>query len=47
YWVPLESVIEFKRDVYRMALNELSHHLNHDHPRRSANKPAAETRQVG
>ena len=47
YWVPLESVIEFKRDVYRMALNELSHHLNHDHPRRSVNKPAAETRQVG
>lgn len=24
YWVPLESVIEFKRTVYRDALNELS-----------------------
>ena len=24
YWVPLDSVIEFKRDVYRLALNELS-----------------------
>lgn len=24
YWVPLESVIEFKREVYRHALNELS-----------------------
>ncbi len=24
YWVPLESVIEFKRDVYTSALNELS-----------------------
>lgn len=27
YWVPMDSVIEFKRDVYRMALNELSSHL--------------------
>jgi putative (di)nucleoside polyphosphate hydrolase len=24
YWVPLESVIEFKREVYQRALNELS-----------------------
>jgi putative (di)nucleoside polyphosphate hydrolase len=24
YWVPLEHVIDFKRDVYKMALNELS-----------------------
>ncbi len=24
YWVPLDAVIEFKRDVYTMALNELS-----------------------
>jgi len=24
YWVPLEAVIEFKRQVYRLALNELS-----------------------
>lgn len=30
YWVPLEAVIEFKREVYRKALNELEHflHLN-------------------
>lgn len=28
YWVPLESVIEFKREVYKMALNELAPHLN-------------------
>ena len=27
YWIPLESVIEFKRDVYRMALIELSRHV--------------------
>ncbi|MBE0593164.1 MAG: RNA pyrophosphohydrolase [Burkholderiaceae bacterium] len=24
YWIPLESVIDFKRDVYRQALDELS-----------------------
>jgi len=24
YWVPLDSVIEFKRDVYTLALNELA-----------------------
>jgi putative (di)nucleoside polyphosphate hydrolase len=29
YWVPLEDVIEFKRDVYRLALNELATHLHH------------------
>jgi len=30
YWVPLESVIEFKRDVYQQALNELSRFLIRD-----------------
>jgi putative (di)nucleoside polyphosphate hydrolase len=29
YWVPLEDVIEFKREVYTLALNELSAHLHH------------------
>lgn len=29
YWFPLESVIEFKREVYERALNELSHLLDH------------------
>jgi len=28
YWVPLESVIEFKRVVYQQALNELSRFLH-------------------
>lgn len=28
YWIPLESVIEFKREVYRLALNELASFLN-------------------
>lgn len=27
YWIPLESVIEFKRAVYAQALNELAAHL--------------------
>jgi putative (di)nucleoside polyphosphate hydrolase len=27
YWVPLESVIEFKREVYRLALTELARDL--------------------
>ena len=39
YWVPLDSVIEFKREVYGLALNELSRLLfarsveGHRHPR--------------
>jgi putative (di)nucleoside polyphosphate hydrolase len=28
YWVPLDSVIDFKRDVYRRALSELAHYLD-------------------
>ena len=27
YWVPLEMVVEFKRGVYEMALNELARYL--------------------
>ena len=30
YWVPLESVIDFKRDVYRQALIELHRYLQGD-----------------
>ncbi|OFZ98034.1 MAG: RNA pyrophosphohydrolase [Betaproteobacteria bacterium RIFCSPLOWO2_02_FULL_62_17] len=30
YWVQLESVIEFKREVYRKALSELSRYLGRD-----------------
>ena len=33
FWVPLDSVIEFKRDVYRRALTELSRHLELRSPR--------------
>jgi putative (di)nucleoside polyphosphate hydrolase len=38
YWVPLESVIEFKRDVYQLALNELAKYL---HRRPNERRPAA------
>ena len=30
YWVPLEAVIEFKREVYRQALLELHRYLQDD-----------------
>ena len=30
YWVPLEAVIEFKRDVYTLALTELAPSLSRD-----------------
>jgi len=36
YWVPLESVIEFKREVYRLALNELHRYLNADRRARAS-----------
>ena len=36
YWVPLEAVIEFKREVYRQALTELHRFLAADRrPRRT------------
>jgi putative (di)nucleoside polyphosphate hydrolase len=33
YWVPLDSVIEFKRDVYQQALSELARFLIRDQRR--------------
>jgi putative (di)nucleoside polyphosphate hydrolase len=27
YWIPLETVIDFKREVYRQALEELARYL--------------------
>jgi putative (di)nucleoside polyphosphate hydrolase len=48
YWVPLEAVIEFKREVYTLALNELSallfrrgrenRYLRHRSPRGGAHR---------
>ena len=34
YWVPLDGVIEFKRGVYALALNELARHLFHQSTKR-------------
>jgi putative (di)nucleoside polyphosphate hydrolase len=34
YWVPLDHVIEFKREVYRLALAELHRYLGADRRRR-------------
>jgi putative (di)nucleoside polyphosphate hydrolase len=45
YWVPVEAVVEFKREVYREALTELHRFLNADRRRRprpeQAGTPAA------
>ena len=45
YWIEMDTVIEFKRDVYRLALNELvrflpaiKHHTGRPEPLRHANK---------
>lgn len=39
YWVPLDSVIEFKREVYQHALTELARFLPRDNPRMSSQAP--------
>ena len=41
YWVPLDSVIEFKRDVYQQALNELARYLHRHTQERRASIAAA------
>jgi len=43
YWVPLESVIEFKREVYQKALEELAHYLR----RRSERRPRGPREATG
>ncbi|MGE0804380.1 MAG: hypothetical protein AB7L76_02415, partial [Burkholderiaceae bacterium] len=46
YWVPLDAVIEFKRDVYSRALNELSRFLRPGDPRPPGRPgPAPEARR--
>lgn len=42
FWIPLDSVIEFKREVYELALNELSRILFRA-PRRSRRPKAAKS----
>jgi putative (di)nucleoside polyphosphate hydrolase len=38
YWVPLDAVIDFKRDVYRQALTELHRYLHADRRARIRHK---------
>ncbi len=38
YWVPMESVIDFKRDVYKLALTELAPFLKREPQRQRENK---------
>ena len=42
YWVPLDVVIEFKRDVYRQALTELQRYLHADRRARARGLEAAQ-----
>lgn len=41
YWVPLENVIEFKREVYQQALTELALHLARDRRRSGYRRDSA------
>ena len=41
YWVPLDSVVEFKRDVYQLALSELVRFLRKPAQDRPAGRTAA------
>ena len=41
YWAPVETVIEFKREVYRQALAELHRFLGVDRRRKPRQAPAA------
>ncbi|MDE1942714.1 MAG: RNA pyrophosphohydrolase [Betaproteobacteria bacterium] len=41
YWVPLDSVIEFKREVYQLALKELSAFLHGSGRTRAAREPVS------
>src|SRR6185436_11335196 len=42
YWVPMESVVEFKRDVYGKALKELAPYLDGRAERRARRSPGGE-----
>jgi putative (di)nucleoside polyphosphate hydrolase len=42
YWEPAESVVEFKREVYRLALSELERFLQHSARHRPPYKQAVQ-----
>ena len=45
YWVPLEDVVEFKREVYKMALNELAVFLHNKQKRVRNHKPSTNAKK--
>jgi putative (di)nucleoside polyphosphate hydrolase len=45
YWVPLETVIDFKREVYRLALEQLAPFLESDERRRVGTSPYGRRRR--
>jgi putative (di)nucleoside polyphosphate hydrolase len=47
YWVSLESVIEFKREVYQLALSELSRFVRRHYPGRREDMPRSRFDQRG
>ena len=47
YWVPLDAVIEFKRNVYEMALSELARHLPRQDTRHRPPRGAAHSHSEG
>ncbi len=46
YWVPLEDVVEFKREVYKMALNELAVFLHQKQKRSRQHLAKSKTKKV-
>jgi putative (di)nucleoside polyphosphate hydrolase len=47
YWVPMDAVIEFKREVYRKALEELARYLRRNsHRRHQAHREPSEPSEV-
>src|SRR5918911_1170078 len=47
YWIPLDTVIDFKREVYRQALIELHRYLQADRRARARRAPVARHRRAG
>ena len=47
YWIPLESVIDFKREVYRLALDELAPLMERRPARRRRRHPASRLPETG
>jgi len=46
YWIPLDAVVEFKRDVYQLALTELARYLPRQEPRSRYLRAGARSREA-